>query len=44
LASQDQVRPILVVKRRDETLSIAAQGMLELIERQIGLMRRGPAK
>jgi LysR family carnitine catabolism transcriptional activator len=36
LASQDQVRPILVVKRRDETLSIAAQGMLELIERQIG--------
>ena len=36
LANQDQVRPILVVKRRDETLSIAAQGMLELIERQIG--------
>jgi DNA-binding transcriptional LysR family regulator len=36
LVSQDQVRPILLVKRRDETLSIAAQGMLELIERQIG--------
>jgi LysR family carnitine catabolism transcriptional activator len=41
LESQDQVRPILVVKRRDETLSIAAQGMLELIERQIGLVGRG---
>jgi len=39
LASQDQVRPILVVKRKDETLSIAAQGMLELIERQIGRAR-----
>jgi len=35
------VRPILVVKRRDETLSIAAQGMRELIERQIGPVGRG---
>lgn len=36
LATQEQTRPILVVKRKDETLSIAAQGMLELIERHIG--------
>ena len=36
LASREQVRPILIVQRRDETLSIAAQGMLELIEQRIG--------
>lgn len=36
LAPQEQARPILVVTRKDETLSIAAQGMLELIEQHIG--------
>jgi len=35
LAPQEQTRPILVVTRKDETLSIAAQGMLELIERHV---------
>ncbi|MBD8529294.1 MULTISPECIES: LysR family transcriptional regulator [unclassified Massilia] len=35
LASQEQTRPILVVTRKDETLSIAAQGMLELIEKHV---------
>jgi len=36
LAPQEQTRPILVVTRKNETLSIAAQGMLELIEQHIG--------
>ena len=36
LHTQAQTRPILVVTRKDETLSIAAAGMLELIERHIG--------
>lgn len=36
LASQEQTRPILLVKRKDQALSIAAQAMLELIEKHIG--------
>lgn len=36
LQTQAQTRPILVVRRKDETLSIAAAGMLELIEQRIG--------
>jgi DNA-binding transcriptional LysR family regulator len=36
LEAQDPMRPILIVKRKDQTLSIAAQAMLELIEKQIG--------
>jgi len=36
LEGQDLMRPILIVKRKDQALSIAAQAMLELIERQIG--------
>jgi len=32
----DLVRPILIVKRKDQALSIAAQAMLELIEKKIG--------
>jgi LysR family transcriptional regulator, carnitine catabolism transcriptional activator len=36
LQSPDLVRPILIVKRRDQALSIAAQAMLELIEKHIG--------
>jgi LysR family carnitine catabolism transcriptional activator len=39
LFTQEHTRPILVVKRKDEALSIAAQGMLELIERHIALER-----
>ena len=35
LAPGEQTRPILLVTRKDETLSIAAQGMLELIKAQI---------
>lgn len=35
LAPQEQARPILVVTRKNETLSIAAQGMLELIEKHV---------
>jgi len=34
------VRPILIVKRKDQALSIAAQAMLELIEKQIGFGER----
>jgi LysR family transcriptional regulator, carnitine catabolism transcriptional activator len=36
LEAQDLMRPILIVKRKDQTLSIAARAMLELIEKQIG--------
>ena len=36
LATQEQARPILLVKRKDQALSIAAQAMLELIEQHIG--------
>ena len=36
LQTQDLVRPILIVKRKDQALSIAAQAMLELIEKKIG--------
>ncbi len=39
LEAQDQTRPILVVKRKDQALSIAAQAMLELIEKHIGPSR-----
>jgi LysR family carnitine catabolism transcriptional activator len=31
----DQMRPILIVKRKDQSLSIAAQAMFELIEKRI---------
>ncbi|WP_020652598.1 LysR family transcriptional regulator [Massilia niastensis] len=34
LAAQDLTRPILLVQRKDQALSIAAQAMLELIEKQ----------
>lgn len=37
LDTQEQVRPILIVRRKDQALSIAAQAMLELIEKHIGL-------
>ncbi|SNS99895.1 DNA-binding transcriptional regulator, LysR family [Noviherbaspirillum humi] len=36
LRAQDHVRPILVVRRRDRPLSLAAQSMLALIDRRIG--------
>lgn len=36
LREQDAVRPILIVKRKDQRLSIAAQGMLEVIEDMLG--------
>lgn len=36
LQTQDVMRPILIARRKDETLSIAAQAMLELIEEKIG--------
>jgi LysR family carnitine catabolism transcriptional activator len=36
LEAQDFMRPILIVKRKDQTLSIAMQAMLEIIEKQIG--------
>jgi DNA-binding transcriptional LysR family regulator len=36
LQTDDLVRPILIVKRKDQALSIAAQAMLELIEKKIG--------
>jgi LysR family carnitine catabolism transcriptional activator len=36
LEAQDQTRPILIVQRKDQALSIAAQAMLELIEKRIG--------
>jgi LysR family carnitine catabolism transcriptional activator len=35
LETQDLVRPILIVQRKDRSLSIAAQAMLKLIEQQI---------
>jgi LysR family carnitine catabolism transcriptional activator len=38
LAAQDLTRPILVVQRKDQALSIAAQAMLELIEKQFDRM------
>lgn len=36
LVPQEQTRPILLVQRKDQALSIAAQAMLELIEKHIG--------
>lgn len=36
LHAQELVRPILIVKRKDRSLSIAAQAMLELVELHIG--------
>lgn len=36
LEAQDFMRPILLVKRKEQTLSIAMQAMLELIEKRIG--------
>jgi LysR family carnitine catabolism transcriptional activator len=36
LKADDHMRPILIVKRKNQALSVAAQTMLELIERQIG--------
>lgn len=36
LESQGLMRPILIAKRKDQALSIAAQAMLELIEKRIG--------
>lgn len=36
LETQHIMRPILIVKRKDQALSIAAQGMLELLEEYIG--------
>ncbi len=36
LESQGLMRPILIAKRKDQGLSIAAQAMLELIEKRIG--------
>lgn len=44
LAGQDLVRPILIVKRKDQALSIAAQAMLELIEKGIGAGSSAPKK
>lgn len=35
LAADDNMRPILIVKRRDQALSLAAQAMLTLIEQTI---------
>ncbi|RJF91832.1 LysR family transcriptional regulator [Noviherbaspirillum saxi] len=36
LDAKDLMRPILIAKRKGQSLSIAAQAMLELIEKQIG--------
>lgn len=36
LHSKNLVRPILIVQRKDQSLSIASQAMLELIEKRIG--------
>ena len=43
LEANDVMRPILIVRQKNRTLSIAAQGMLELIElrlRSVGTVRR----
>jgi LysR family carnitine catabolism transcriptional activator len=36
LKAVETVRPVLIVKRRDQSLSIAAQAFLDLVERRIG--------
>lgn len=35
LTASDIVRPLLIVKRKDRSLSIAAQGMLDLLEKEL---------
>jgi DNA-binding transcriptional LysR family regulator len=36
LEAGDLMRPVLIVRRKDQSLSIAAQAMLELIEQELG--------
>jgi DNA-binding transcriptional LysR family regulator len=44
VAAPELVRPVLIVKRKGRRLSVAAQGMLQMIEAKIAGERRGAAK